>query len=161
MTQSYPDWPRIPERLLHVALPAAERDEILADLDPEFRQRAATDVRDARRWRWSEAFRALPTLIRWSLQRETSGYEPPANAFQPGDPILMMLLADTRYAGRRLRTRPLYTLLSVLTLAIGVGGTAAVFAIARPLMFEPLPYANADQVTMFSFPQSWNESENT
>jgi predicted permease len=73
----------------------------------------------------------------------------------------MMFLADVRYAVRRLTSRPLYALLSILTLALGVGGTAAVFAIARPLMFEPLPYAHADEVTTFWFPMSWNEREYT
>ena len=75
--------------------------------------------------------------------------------------MLTTLLADARYAARRLRTRPTYALLSILTLALGVGGTAAVFAIARPLMFEPLPYANGAEVTTFWFGGSWNEREYT
>ena len=63
--------------------------------------------------------------------------------------MLKSLFADVRYAARRLRARPSYTLLSVLTLALGIGGTAAVFGIARPIMLDPLPYANADQVASF------------
>jgi hypothetical protein len=55
--------------------------------------------------------------------------------------MLKHSIADARYALRRLRARPGYTLLAVLTLALGIGGSAAVFGIARPLMFERCPYA--------------------
>ena len=44
---------------------------------------------------------------------------------------------------RRLRTRPTYTLLAVLTLALGVGGMAAIAGIVRPLLVNPLPYHDA------------------
>ena len=37
-------------------------------------------------------------------------------------------IRDARYGVRRLSTRPTYTLLAVLTLALGVGGTAAVYS---------------------------------
>ena len=49
----------------------------------------------------------------------------------------------------------------MLTLALGIGGTAAVYGIARPLVFDPLPYANADSVAIFWFSGSWNEREYT
>jgi predicted permease len=68
-------------------------------------------------------------------------------------------IADARYAARRLRARVGYTVLAVLTLALGVGGTAAVFGIARPLLFQPLPYAHADEVGQFWLPGAWYEAE--
>jgi len=73
--------------------------------------------------------------------------------------MLRNLFADARYAARRLRARPVYALVAVLTLGLGIGGTAAVFGIARPLMFEPLPYANANQVGSFWMPGWWTEEE--
>jgi len=73
--------------------------------------------------------------------------------------MLRTWITDAMYAARRLRARPGFTLLSVLTLALGVGGTAAVFGIARPLIFDPLPYANADEVGTFWMTGSWNEEE--
>lgn len=160
MTPPY-HWPKIPAAILRATLPAAERDEILADLRAEFARRRDHDPAAASQWLWGQAFRAAPSLLRWGWKRELSGYEPRANAFRPGDPMLNMFLADARYAARRLRTRPAYALLSTLTLALGVGGTAAVFAIAKPMMFAPLPYANAAEVTMFWFGGSWNEREYT
>ena len=73
--------------------------------------------------------------------------------------MLKYLVADVRYAARRLRHRPSYSLLAILTLALGIGGTAAVFGIARPLILDPLPYANEREVTSFYFAGSWNEEE--
>ena len=68
-------------------------------------------------------------------------------------------LTDAHYAARRLRARPVYALIAVLTLALGIGGTAAVFGIARPLIFDPLPYSNAARVGTFWMPGWWTEEE--
>src|SRR5690242_15373531 len=135
--------PRAPHALLRALLPRAERDEILADLREEYIARVERDgTRPARRWLWRQALRSTPALLRWNTWRSSTDFEPRANAFRPGNPILMHLTTDLFYAARRLRSRPAYTAIAVLTLALGIGGTAAVFGIARPLMLDPLPYAN-------------------
>jgi len=66
---------------------------------------------------------------------------------------------DVRYAFRRLRGRPTYALLTVLTLALGVAGTAAVFGIARRLLLEPLPVRNEAEVVAFWAPFQWSQAE--
>ena len=68
-------------------------------------------------------------------------------------------ISDVRYAARRLKARPGYALLAVLTLALGIGGTAAVFGIARPLLFDPLPYRDPGQLGMFWARFDWSEEE--
>jgi predicted permease len=73
--------------------------------------------------------------------------------------MLKSWITDARFAARRLRNRPAYTLLAVLTLALGIGGSAAVFGVARPLLFDPLPYAHADEVGTLWMPGWWNEEE--
>jgi hypothetical protein len=75
--------------------------------------------------------------------------------------MLPVFLSDAKFALRRLRSRPAYAILSVLTLALGVGGTAAIFGIARPVLLDPLPYANADRAGMFWMDGSWTEEEFT
>lgn len=57
------------------------------------------------------------------------------------------LVADLRYAVRRLRKDPGFTAVTVLTLALGIGATTAVFSAVRPILFEPLPYPAADRLT--------------
>ena len=161
-THSDPRLPHAPSALLRLLLPRAERDEVLADLAAEYEEkRSVLGDRAARRWLWRQALQSSPALVRWSVWRDRTGFEPRANSFRPGVPMLATLFADARFAARRLRTRPGYTLLAVLTLALGIGGTAAVFGIARPVLFEPLPYANADSVASFWFKFSWNEEEFT
>ena len=157
-----PPLPRLPAALLRILLPSAERDEILADLTDEYTTRAGADgAPAAKRWLWQQALQSAPALLRWTWWRGWTGFEPRANAFRPGDLMLTNWIADTRYTARRLRTHPAYTVVAVLTLALGIGGTAAVFGVARPLILDPLPYANADSVGMFYFSGSWNEEEFT
>ncbi len=66
---------------------------------------------------------------------------------------------DVRYALRRLRMRPTYTALAVLTLSLAVAGTAAVFGVAKRLLLEPLPYRAEGELAVFWFPLSWSEAE--
>lgn len=162
MARSLGAIPRLPFALLRAFLPRTERDEILADLIAEFHERRrVVGEESARRWIWRQALGSAPGLVRWTLWRDRTGFEARAHAFRPGVPMLATLIADARYAARRLTSRPGYSLLSILTLALGIGGTAAVFGIGRPVLLEPLPYAHADSVTTFWFGGSWNEEEIT
>ena len=68
-------------------------------------------------------------------------------------------IMDTRYAARRLVRRPLYALLAILTLALGIGGTASVYAIARPILLDPLPYRAEEELAAFWMPFDWSEQE--
>ena len=60
--------------------------------------------------------------------------------------MLTTWIADARYAARRLKARPGFTLLSVLTLSLGIGGTAAVYGIARPLIIDLIDVRNVETV---------------
>ena len=152
--------PRIPSALLRALLPANERDEVLAELGAEYVERASTQGSGAaRRWMWVQALRSAPALLSWTWWRGWTGFQPRADAYRPGDSMLANWLMDARYAARRLLARPAYALVAVLTLALGIGGTTAVFGIARPLIFDPLPYANADSVGIFWMSNSWTEEE--
>jgi putative ABC transport system permease protein len=69
------------------------------------------------------------------------------------------LIIDARYAARRLVRRPLYSGVAILTLAIGIGGTAAILAIARTVLVERLPYRDEAQLAAFWAPFDWTQEE--
>jgi putative ABC transport system permease protein len=54
---------------------------------------------------------------------------------------------DIRYAARRVRAAPGFTLMAVVTLALGLGGTTTIFSAVKPVLFEPLPYPDPGRVT--------------
>jgi putative ABC transport system permease protein len=58
------------------------------------------------------------------------------------------LWQDLWYALRILWKKPGFTLVAVLTLSLGVGASTAIFSAVNPILFEPLPYPHAGQVTM-------------
>ena len=66
---------------------------------------------------------------------------------------------DLRYALRRLRTRPIYALITVLTLALGVGGTAAIYSIIQGILLKPLPYQAESEIAVFWNQFDWSERE--
>jgi putative ABC transport system permease protein len=146
--------------LFRAWLPYAERDEVLADLAAEHVHRAAAHGRLAARvWLWRQLVGSLPALIRRSWWRGCTGFEPSASRMRPGGPVLETWIIDLRYSARRLATRRAYTALAVLTLALGAGGTAAIFSVARPLLLDPLPVAREDEVGIFWLPGYWRAQE--
>jgi predicted permease len=72
---------------------------------------------------------------------------------------LEQLVQDSRYAFRTLRRRRTYALLSILTLALGVGGTASVYGVARGVLFDPLPFAHEREVGVFWKKTDWTHEE--
>jgi len=60
--------------------------------------------------------------------------------------IVLRSAADLRYAARRLRATPSFTLVCVITLALGIGATTAIFSAVNPILFEPLPYPQAARI---------------
>lgn len=66
---------------------------------------------------------------------------------------------DLKYALRRLRTRRTYAFLTVLTLSLGVAGTAAVYSIAEKLLMDPLPVRAEEEIVTFWMEGSWSEAE--
>lgn len=152
--------PRLPLTLLHWLLPRAEREEVVEDVRAEFQAMVLERGPSvAHRWIWRQALRSAPALLQWNWWRGVNGYEPPANNYRAGGPMFKHLFSDIRIAARRLKSRPAYSLLAIITLALGIGGTTAVFGVARPLIFDPLPYANEKEVVNFWFGGSWNEQE--
>ena len=54
--------------------------------------------------------------------------------------------SDLRFAARRLRSEPGFTAVSVITLALGIGATTAIFSAVDPILFASLPYPRPDRI---------------
>ena len=60
------------------------------------------------------------------------------------------LLVDLRFTLRRLRSNPGFTVVSVLTLSLGIGASTAIFSAVNPILFEPLPYPRSSRIVTLS-----------
>src|SRR5574341_1256226 len=60
------------------------------------------------------------------------------------------LFKDLRFGVRRLVKTPGFTLIAILSLALGIGANTAIFSLVNMILFRPLPVANPEQVVSVS-----------
>jgi putative ABC transport system permease protein len=92
-----------------------------------------------------------PADARTAARREFGGVEQTKEAYrdQRGVPFLDALTLDFRFAFRMLAKNPAFMLVAILTLALGIGATTAVFSVVDRLLFRSLPYAQDDRLVSF------------
>lgn len=128
--------PRSLARLLAASLPPTERGQaILGDLHEEYGPRAERGLWRARLW---YARAALGVALRYAAERRR--YRRPTRLgerAQPGwEGAMETLVTNLRYALRRLARSPLFTLIAIVSLGLGIGANTAMFSLVNAIVLR-------------------------
>ena len=128
--------PVLARALLRLLTPGHLHEAIAGDLEEQWE----ASGRHARYY-WRETLRTITDCWRHRLR-------PPPDCEIPtrGDRGWQTVRHDARFAVRMMLRAPGFTLAAVLTLAVGIGGTATIFSTVYPVLFQPLPYPESDRV---------------
>lgn len=139
-----PEPPRLAKLLVSLASSRANRGSVVQDLREEFHSMLAEGVplADARGWYWSQvidsvlplmAARQGPGKLIWRFFGSEGG-----------------MLQDLKVGARMLLRRPGFSLIVVMTLALGIGATSAVFSLIQGVLLTPPPYEDPDRLVLLT-----------
>ncbi len=135
------------ERLAAWVTPERDREVLLGDLREEMELRRQEEGEAAaRRWYRSQVLRSVvPSLLRrrWT-SRTTRNQGRRISRAGRGDGMFRELWQDARFALREYGHKPLFTLLLVGTLALGIGATTVIYSAVDGVVLHPFSYPDPE-----------------
>ena len=123
--------------------------------DAEFESHVALDTDEGMRAGLNEQEARRQALIRLGgAEQARQSYRERATL-----PLIETLRQDVRYALRGFRRNPVFALTAIVTLALGIGATTAVFSVVDRILFRPLPYADPSGIVSLGFVHSLERQE--
>ena len=137
--------PRLVARLLAAALPKTPRgDAVLGDLHEEFLGRAERGVWRARMWYTHQALGIALRYAARSMIRGRRRGRLDARDLWSWEGFVDKLMFNLRYAVRRLRQSPVFTLVAIVSLGLGIGANTAMFSLVNAFVIRDQPFEDPE-----------------